>query len=172
MYLTIRLFVCNQYPVMYPSCFIIVCNVNSVNAPSVHSLIPQHFCVLETPSWLISYKFQLFSLKEVHLRSCVAEFFVFWPDELCVWLCCLQAILADCFGPAHASSYRPTMCYLWFSSELVLSYYFVLYCIPAYSLSLPIFNYHRCILFALWSTHLTYLPFTDTWQFCMVSFSN
>jgi hypothetical protein len=64
------------------------------------------------------------------------------------------------------------MCYLWFSSELVLSYYFVLYCIPAYSLSLPIFNYHRCILFALWSTHLTYLPFTDTWQFCMVSFSN
>ena len=64
MYLTIRFFVCNQYPVMYPGCFIIVCNVNSVNGPSVRSLIPQHFCVLETPSWLISYKISYFPWKK------------------------------------------------------------------------------------------------------------
>lgn len=59
--------------------------------------MPQHRCVWETPSWLLSYKFQLFSLTEVRLRVCVALFFVFWawpfwPDEFCAWLGCFLVI--------------------------------------------------------------------------------
>ena len=41
-------------------------------------LMPQYCCVWETPPSLLLYKIQLFSLIEVHLRVCVALFFVFW----------------------------------------------------------------------------------------------
>ena len=75
--------------------------------------MPQHNCF--SSSWLLSYKFQLFSMTKVCLRVCVALFLVFlaWSFslyEFCVWLGWgFFLIRLIVFGRAIASSYQSTV---------------------------------------------------------------
>ena len=62
----------------------------------------------------------------------------------------------DCIGRALVSSYRPTVDFL--LSKLL---YFIL------AIHFPCIS----ILFDLWSSHLPYVPFSDTGRFCKASFS-